>query len=223
MEHEHESAERRAERAGEAERKPSLRAKLSRALSDLRADTLSRYRACARAWTSRRRAHRRLLRRAGRRHHACAPAARARRRHPGGADRRAARARRGSERLAALADHLDQSLESLKDLQWEVREREARYRDLLDHQGDVILRRDADQRLSFVNDAFCRTFGLTRDAALGSGLPAPGRDRAEAGRAGGLAEGRRGAAKPDRRACAPPRDRAGSCGRTSPSPTPTAA
>ena len=77
------------------------------------------------------------------------------------------RERAGNARLAALADRLDQSLESLKDLQWEVREREARYRDLLDHQGDVILRRDADQRLSFVNDAFCRTFGLSRDAALG--------------------------------------------------------
>src|SRR4030066_348243 len=79
----------------------------------------------------------------------------------------------GSGRLAALADRLDQSLESLKDLQWEVREREARYRDLLDHQGDVILRRDADQRLSFVNDAFCRTFGLTRDAALGQVFQLP--------------------------------------------------
>jgi PAS domain S-box-containing protein len=77
------------------------------------------------------------------------------------------RERAGNARLAALADRLDQSLESLKDLQWEVREREARYRDLLDHQGDVILRRDADQRLSFVNDAFSRTFGLSRDAALG--------------------------------------------------------
>ena len=77
------------------------------------------------------------------------------------------RERASNERLATLADRLDQSLESLKDLQWEVREREARYRDLLDHQGDVILRRDAVQRLSFVNDAFCRTFGLSRDAALG--------------------------------------------------------
>jgi PAS domain S-box-containing protein len=75
--------------------------------------------------------------------------------------------KRGSERLAALTERLDQSLESLKDLQWEVREREARYRDLLDHQGDVILRRDAEGRLSFVNDAFCRTFGLTREEALG--------------------------------------------------------
>ncbi len=80
----------------------------------------------------------------------------------------AARRERGaSERLAPLADRLDASLESLKDLQWEVREREARYRDLLDHQGDVIVRRDGEGRLSFVNDAFCRTFGLSREAALG--------------------------------------------------------
>jgi PAS domain-containing protein len=73
----------------------------------------------------------------------------------------ARRERAANERLAVLTDRFDQSLESLKDLQWEVREREARYRDLLDHQGDVILRCDAEQRLSFANDAFCRTFGLT--------------------------------------------------------------
>jgi PAS domain S-box-containing protein len=77
------------------------------------------------------------------------------------------------ERLADLAERLDQSLESLKDLQWEVREREARYRDLLDHQDDVILRRDRDLRLSFVNDAFCRTFGLTRETALGQTFTLP--------------------------------------------------
>ncbi|MGA7457943.1 MAG: ATP-binding protein, partial [Methyloceanibacter sp.] len=81
--------------------------------------------------------------------------------------------RGGNERLAALAKRLDQSLESLKDLQWEVREREARYRDLLDHQGDVILRRDRDRRLTFVNDAFCRTFGLTRETALGQTFKLP--------------------------------------------------
>ena len=74
---------------------------------------------------------------------------------------------RDGARVADLAERLDQSLESLKDLQWEVREREARYRDLLDHQDDVILRRDRERRLAFVNDAFCRTFGLTRETALG--------------------------------------------------------
>lgn len=81
--------------------------------------------------------------------------------------------RAGRDGLTSLADRLDASLESLKDLQWEVRERETRYRDLLDHQGDVILRRDADERLTFVNDAFCRTFGLAREAALGQAFPLP--------------------------------------------------
>ena len=81
--------------------------------------------------------------------------------------------RSGTGRLTSLADRLDASLESLKDLQWEVRERETRYRDLLDHQGDVILRRDADKRLTFVNDTFCRTFGFAREAALGQVFPLP--------------------------------------------------
>jgi len=79
----------------------------------------------------------------------------------------------GNARLDNLASQLDSSLESLKDLQWEVREREARYRDLLDHQGDVILRRDVEGRLSFVNDAFCRTFGTTRDVAIGQVFEPP--------------------------------------------------
>ena len=172
VEHQHESAERRAERAGEIEREPSPRAKLVRALSDLRANTLSGI-ALAPALG--------LLAAAlilvffvalgGAIALALLPLAL-------GAGILVAliagrRERRGSERRTSLADHLDQSLESLRDLQWEVRDREARYRDLLDHQGDVILRRDAEQRLSFVNDAFCRTFGLTRDAALGQVFQLP--------------------------------------------------
>ena len=80
---------------------------------------------------------------------------------------------------AALAARLDASLETLGDLQWEVREREARYRDLLDHQGDVILRRDGEQRLTFANNSFCRTFGLDRDALLGQVFTLPILTRAE--------------------------------------------
>ena len=75
--------------------------------------------------------------------------------------------------LEALANRLDSSLESIKDLQWEVRERETRYRDLLDHQDEVIARRDADGLLSFVNDAFCRTFGVNRSDVLGRPLSLP--------------------------------------------------
>jgi len=78
-----------------------------------------------------------------------------------------------SRPLEAIANRLDSSLESIKDLQWEVRERETRYRDLLDHQDEVIARRDADGLLSFVNDAFCRTFGVVRSDVLGRPLSLP--------------------------------------------------
>ena len=66
-----------------------------------------------------------------------------------------------------IGERLERGLEELKDLQWQIRENEARYRDLLDNQADVILRRDAQGRLSFVNQAFCRVFGLERDEVLG--------------------------------------------------------
>ena len=67
-----------------------------------------------------------------------------------------------------LAARLENGLEALKDLQWEVRDSQARYRDLLDNQTDVILRRDHSGRLTFVNDAFCRTFGTTHSDIIGS-------------------------------------------------------
>ena len=67
----------------------------------------------------------------------------------------------------------ENGLEALKDLQWEVRDSQARYRDLLDNQTDVILRRDIlrrdhSGRLTFVNDAFCRTFDTTHSDIIGS-------------------------------------------------------
>jgi PAS domain S-box-containing protein len=66
-----------------------------------------------------------------------------------------------------IGERLERGLEELKDIQWEIRENEARYRDLLDSQADVILRRDAEGRLTFVNQAFCRVFGLERRDVLG--------------------------------------------------------
>jgi PAS domain S-box-containing protein len=71
------------------------------------------------------------------------------------------------ERFLHIGDRLERGLEALKDIQWEIRENEARYRDLLDNQADVILRRDAEGRLTFVNQAFCRVFGVERRDVLG--------------------------------------------------------
>ena len=71
------------------------------------------------------------------------------------------------ERFMHIGERLERGLEALKDIQWEIRENEARYRDLLDNQADVILRRDARGRLTFVNQAFCRVFGLERERGAG--------------------------------------------------------
>ncbi|MGE3064844.1 MAG: ATP-binding protein [Hyphomicrobiaceae bacterium] len=70
-------------------------------------------------------------------------------------------------RFLSIGDRLQRGLEELKDIQWEIRENEARYRDLLDNQADVIIRRDERGNLTFVNRAFCRVFGLERQQALG--------------------------------------------------------
>ncbi len=44
---------------------------------------------------------------------------------------------------------------------------EARYKGLVDAQGDAIFRRDASSRLTYANDAFFKFFGLTRERAIG--------------------------------------------------------
>jgi PAS domain S-box-containing protein len=59
-------------------------------------------------------------------------------------------------------------VERLSDENWSLAEREERYRDLVQTQGDVILRRDLLGRLTYVNDVFCETFGRTRTDVLGS-------------------------------------------------------
>ena len=71
------------------------------------------------------------------------------------------------QRFIHIGEQLERRLEALKDIQWEIRENEVRYRDLLDNQADVILRRDEEGQLTFVNQAFCRTFGLDPSAVLG--------------------------------------------------------
>ena len=70
--------------------------------------------------------------------------------------------------IDVLGDRFERGIESLKDMQWELRDNEARYRDLLDSQQDVILRRNAEGRLIFVNRSFCRVFGIEASDVLGT-------------------------------------------------------
>ena len=67
-------------------------------------------------------------------------------------------------------DTLDigEHIETLHDLEWEISENEALYRDLLDRQTDVIMRRNQAGNLTFVNQAFCILFGITASEAAGT-------------------------------------------------------
>lgn len=91
---------------------------------------------------------------------------------PGVAERIAMRALRDEKRRRRAGPSRGEvahpGLERLKDLEWELRDNEARYRDLLDRQSHVISRTDTEGRLTFVNRSFCRTFGVDAEDVLGT-------------------------------------------------------
>ncbi len=58
--------------------------------------------------------------------------------------------------------------EALADGVWELKEAEARASSLLEAQGDVIVRRDKEGRITYANDAYCALAGQPRDALLGT-------------------------------------------------------
>ena len=78
---------------------------------------------------------------------------------------------RRDRQVRVLGERLEKGVEQLKDLQWQLRDDEARYRDLLDSQTEIITREDAQGRLTFVNRAFCRTFGVEASSVLGTVVP----------------------------------------------------
>ncbi len=58
--------------------------------------------------------------------------------------------------------------EELADSTWELKEAEARATSLLEAQGDLIVRRDSQGRITYVNDAYCALTGTAREALLGT-------------------------------------------------------
>src|SRR5262245_20239273 len=63
---------------------------------------------------------------------------------------------------------LQERAEALDDRNWELKEAEERARTFLESQGDVIVRRDADGRITYANDAFCALAGCSRAALIGA-------------------------------------------------------
>jgi signal transduction histidine kinase len=58
--------------------------------------------------------------------------------------------------------------ETLADRNWELQEAEQRVRSLFESQGDLIVLRDAEGSITFVNDAYCELAELPRRALIGS-------------------------------------------------------
>jgi PAS domain S-box-containing protein len=66
-----------------------------------------------------------------------------------------------------LAQKFEASLATVSAMNGRLHESEARYKGLVDAQGDAILRRAPDSRLTYGNDAFLKLFGLNASEALG--------------------------------------------------------
>jgi PAS domain S-box-containing protein len=58
--------------------------------------------------------------------------------------------------------------EAMADRNWELQEAEQRGRRLFESQGDLIVLRDSEGRITFVNDAYCELAQQPRDVLIGS-------------------------------------------------------
>src|SRR5947209_15986391 len=69
-----------------------------------------------------------------------------------------------NKRMRTLAAHN----EVLIDRNWELKEAEERARSLFESQGDLIVLRDHQGRITFANDAYCALAGRARGALVGT-------------------------------------------------------
>src|SRR5438046_2012544 len=73
---------------------------------------------------------------------------------------------RQTAQLQSVAGRLEASLANAAGINARLNQSEARYKGLVDAQGDAIFRRDTENRLTYGNDAFFKLFGLDPARAL---------------------------------------------------------
>jgi PAS domain S-box-containing protein len=73
-----------------------------------------------------------------------------------------------NSRLALELKSAKLRCEELGDSIWEMKEAEARATSLLEAQGDLIVRRDGQGRVTYANDAYCALAGRPRETLIGS-------------------------------------------------------
>jgi PAS domain S-box-containing protein len=69
--------------------------------------------------------------------------------------------------------HLETRLDEAADRNWQIKEAEERAKSFFEAQDDVIVRRDGDGAITYVNDAFCRLAGQNRGSLLATGFALP--------------------------------------------------
>ncbi|HEX4303606.1 MAG TPA: ATP-binding protein [Rhizomicrobium sp.] len=74
---------------------------------------------------------------------------------------------RQAGQLRSAGTRLEQSLSAAAAFNARLNQSEARYKGLVDAQGDAIFRRAPDSRLTYGNEAFFKLFGLTAQRAVG--------------------------------------------------------
>jgi PAS domain S-box-containing protein len=68
------------------------------------------------------------------------------------------------KKLRTIASHN----EAMADRNWELQEAEQRVSDLFEAQGDLIVLRDLEGRITYANDAYCKLARVPRDDLIGS-------------------------------------------------------
>jgi len=74
---------------------------------------------------------------------------------------------RQTAQMKTVAGRLEASLKNAAAINARLNQSEARYKGLVDAQGDAIFRRDASSRLTYGNDAFFKLFGITPTRTIG--------------------------------------------------------
>ena len=70
--------------------------------------------------------------------------------------------------LRAELRDIGREVDDLADRNWELKEAQERARSLLEAQGDLIVRRDVDDRITYANDAYCALSARGRAELIGS-------------------------------------------------------
>ena len=82
-------------------------------------------------------------------------------------------------RMKAELRELETRLDEAADRNWEIRETQERTASFLEAQDDVIVRRDANGAISYVNDAYCALAGRGREDLVASTFTLPVLEQSE--------------------------------------------